>query len=382
MGSKPRKALLLTAFLLLFCCGCSRLYEGEYFHVTEVEETEYYDSAERNYAVRTYVGMKNAVQSLISSAAETGTIRVMDYSGSVQDDIARICLDATREFPMGAYAVEYISQSVVRILGYDEVKLRFSYRVSAEEMAEVRNAITLGDFYGFLEHAAESGQNHAVIQISSSSLTIQNTIDYLRNFYRAHPERLSAEPDVSVSFYPSENNVTKIVEFDLSFPENHEISENKLEELIEVASQTVMPFQNLTEGEQALLCCQHVAESIMDPGRGRTAYDALITGYPDSEGCAMAYKLLSNLLNLDCLVVEGRYNGDTRFWNIVKVDGEYYHVDSFACFGKMNVETCLCSDAEMMPGYWWDVDRYPDCSGSMSIQNVMDVIRARQNAEN
>jgi len=306
----------------------------------------------------------------------------MDYSGSVQDDIARICLDATRDYPMGAYAVEYISQSVVRILGYDEVKLRFSYRVSAEEMAEVRNAITLGDFYGFLENAVEGGQEHIVIQVSSSSLTGQNAIDYIQNYYRTHPERLVSEPAVSAVFYPSETNVTKIVEFNLSYLDSHDISESKLEELIQVASEIASPFQDLTEGEQALFCCQQVAESILTPGRGHTAYDALITGYPDSEGCAMAYKLLSNLIGLDCLVVEGRCNGDLRFWNIVKVDGEYYHVDSFACFGKMNVETCLCSDAEMIPGYWWDVDRYPDCGGSLSVQNVLDVIKARQDSEN
>ena len=98
------------------------------------------DTEEPYYEVRTYVGMKNAVQSLISARAETGTIRVKDYSSSVQDDIARVCLDATRDYPMGAYAVEYISHSISRILGYDEVNLRISYRLTAEEMSAVRSA--------------------------------------------------------------------------------------------------------------------------------------------------------------------------------------------------------------------------------------------------
>jgi hypothetical protein len=35
----------------------------------------------------------------------------------------------------------------------------------------------------------------------------------------------------------------------------------------------------------------------------------------------------------------------------------------------------------MIPRYWWDVDKYPACYGSLSVQQVMDVILARQNAE-
>ena len=139
--SKPRIVLLIAALLsLLLISGCSSFYDGEYSYVTSHEEPGALvgDTEEQYYEVRTYVGLKNAVQSLISSGEESGIIRVKDYPSSVQDDIARVCLDATKDYPMGAYAVEYISHSASRILGYDEVKLRISYRLTQEEMSSVR----------------------------------------------------------------------------------------------------------------------------------------------------------------------------------------------------------------------------------------------------
>ena len=184
----------MTALLaLLLLAGCSSFYDGEYSYVTSHEEpgTLVGDPEEQNYEVRTYVGLKNAVQSLISSGAESGTIQVKDYPSSIQDDIARVCLDATKDYPMGAYAVEYISHSVNRILGYDEVKLRISYRLSPEEMSSVRSASTLTDVYSMVESAVEIGLERITIQTSSLSVKEQTLLDYLHNLYRSHPELLT-----------------------------------------------------------------------------------------------------------------------------------------------------------------------------------------------
>ncbi len=56
--------LILPAALLL--SACSRFYDGEYSYITKHEEpgTLVGDTEEQYYEVRTYVGMKNAVQSL------------------------------------------------------------------------------------------------------------------------------------------------------------------------------------------------------------------------------------------------------------------------------------------------------------------------------
>ena len=382
--SKPQIVLLMTALLaLLLLAGCSSFYDGEYSYVTSHEEPGALvgDTEEQYYEVRTYVGMKNAVQSLISSGAESGTIRVKDYPSSVQDDIARVCLDATKDFPMGAYAVEYISHSVSRILGYDEVKLRISYRLSMEEMSSVRSASTLTDVYSMVESAVETGLDRITIQTSSLSVKGQTLLDYLHNLYRSHPELLTYEPKAVISFYPSEDSISKIVDFAFSYREEHEEAVERLAILNPAAEEIVLPFEGLTTQEKALYCCRDVALSVQNTRRGSTAYDALILGTADSEGCAMAYQLLCNLCGVDCRVVEGRMDGSIHYWNIISIDREYYHVDCSACIEKPIAEGFLFTDIQMISRYWWDVDKYPACYGSLTVQQVMDVIMARQNAE-
>lgn len=380
--SKPRKNLLLLILLTLFLLGgCSGFYDGEYSQITRHEEPGALveDTEGPYYEVRTYVGMKNAVQSLINARAETGTIRVKDYSSSVQDDIARVCLDATRDFPLGAYAVEYISHSVSRILSYDEVNLRISYRLTAEEMASIRSASTLTDVYSMVESAVENGLTSITIQTSSLSVKEQTLLNYLHNLYRTHPELLTSEPKTVISFYPSEESIGKIVDFSFSYREEHETAVQKLAELRPAAEKIARPLEGLTRQEQALYCCRDVAACVQNTGRGSTAYDTLILGNADSEGCAMAYQLLCNLCGIDCRVVEGRMEGSVHYWNIIGIDRDYYHVDCSNCVGGSLSGGFLFNDSQMIPRYWWDVDKYPPCNGELTLQQVLEVILARQN---
>ena len=141
------RCLALLLSVLLFA-GCSRFFEGSYTSITKHEEgSVLIHSDEPYFEVRTYVGMKNAVQALINAASETGSIHAVEYDGSVQDDIARVCLEATKEYPLGAYAVEFIGQSVSQILGYYEIALRISYRLTPDEIKSIGSVSSLSDLY-------------------------------------------------------------------------------------------------------------------------------------------------------------------------------------------------------------------------------------------
>ncbi len=363
-------ALLLSLALL---CGCARFFEGEYVSVTKHQESvELMDSEGQYYEVRTYVGMKNALYSMISSAMETGTIRVTDYSGSVEDDISRACLDATRDYPLGAYAVDYISHTVNRILGYQEIGLRIRYRMMPEEIAAVRQAITPADLYTMLENSVLIGKTHVAVQISSLAVNEGSVTGCIENYYRKHPELLSSKPALEVTFYPEEGAVTKILDISLSYRDSRETAAERLSALDRIAAGCASECEGYPEEIAALLCCQTVAQSIQSVGQGDTAYDALVLGASGSEGCAMAFQLLCNRCGLDCQVIEGRAEGLVRCWNLIRLEDEYYHVDCLACVGSSVSEGFLLADADMVLRYWWDVDKYPSCSGSLSAKQVVD----------
>ncbi|MBR5452785.1 MAG: hypothetical protein IKV54_01775 [Clostridia bacterium] len=59
-----------------------------------------------------------------------------------------------------------------------------------------------------------------------------------------------------------------------------------------------------------------------------TAYGALVRGRAFSGGYAMGMKYLLNSAGLVCDVVRGTADGSPHMWNIVYVDGKFYHLDS------------------------------------------------------
>ena len=95
----------------------------------------------------------------------------------------------------------------------------------------------------------------------------------------------------------------------------------------------------------------------------------------------MAYQLLYTMCGIPCQVISGRLNSNTHYWNLILLNGDYYHVDCSACIGNPVSSGFLFSDSQMVQKYWWDVDKYPACSGELTIQRVMDVILARQIAD-
>ena len=57
------------------------------------------------------------------------------------------------------------------------------------------------------------------------------------------------------------------------------------------------------------------------------AYGALVDGSAVCEGYARAMQLLLHRAGLECLLVNGKLDDEGHMWNIVKVDGQWYHLD-------------------------------------------------------
>ncbi len=58
-----------------------------------------------------------------------------------------------------------------------------------------------------------------------------------------------------------------------------------------------------------------------------TAYGALVEGSAVCEGYAEAFSLLCNEVGVDALLVTGTGNGGPHMWNVVKCNGQWYHMD-------------------------------------------------------
>jgi hypothetical protein len=66
-----------------------------------------------------------------------------------------------------------------------------------------------------------------------------------------------------------------------------------------------------------------------------TVYGALVEHKAVCEGIAKAVKLLLNMLDVKCIVVSGKYDGNGHAWNIVKIDDWSYNLDVTMDMGRV-----------------------------------------------
>jgi len=110
------------------------------------------------------------------------------------------------------------------------------------------------------------------------------------------------------------------------------------------------------------------------PTASFTAYGCLVLGKAVCQGYSEAFKLMSDLAALECIVVEGESQAsgsgwEGHAWNIVKVGGNYYHVDStfddpISSDGKdvLKYYYFNLSDRELSGRHRWNTSEYPACT--------------------
>ena len=77
-----------------------------------------------------------------------------------------------------------------------------------------------------------------------------------------------------------------------------------------------------------------------------------------SRAFALVYAAMCREAGLGCITVTGTRAGEPWYWNIIQMDGRYYHVDLLQCYQVDWFEGKLDGD---MSGYVWDYSAYPEC---------------------
>lgn len=98
------------------------------------------------------------------------------------------------------------------------------------------------------------------------------------------------------------------------------------------------------------------------------AYSALTTGRTICQGYAMtAYKMFK-ILGIECRIINGEKTGISHAWNLVKLDNNWYHLDSTNNDNIVRDRYLLKSDEFMKENnYTWNIYDYP-----ASVRNYYD----------
>ena len=361
-------ALILTVAAVLSLGGCSGIYNKEYLSISEYEPAvqESYSSKDK-ISVRNFSGLTVAILRFAYAGETEGRV-VFDssYEGDPLEDMASACWQVRTQDALCAYCVENIAYELTKIVTTNEASVYISYSSFCES---ADNIIHLPFSYGIestLREALENRDRTLVVLVASSSYSAEDIEGLLTKVYRENPAVVPREPQASVNMY-SGTGVQRLYEISINYGLTSDELEQRVAALQAIDAFSGLDTESLSEYERALAACRYLMDncSISDNSNDNTAYAALVNRRADSEGIAFAYVELCRQLGLECNIVYGQLFWEDYCWNIVKVDGNYYHVDATECIRSGLENGFLKNDESFWGNYRWDVASYPKCVGDL-----------------
>ena len=363
---KKLLCLLACALLPLLLCACSMLdkeYVSIHDYVPSVQEEK---SAGGRFTVRSADAIRSSLLSLVYDGQTEGTI-VFDaaYEGDAAKDLENACWSVRTEDALCVFCVENISYDFNKIVTVNEADVVISYSKAGVDPERVVRLGFSSEADGAILDALLRGDKRLTLLVGHSAFSAEDVSALVGRVYREHPTVTPGSPQTSVSLY-SGTGAQRLYDIQLDYG----VSDVKLKQararLTSFAPFAELDFSGLSEAELAYRACRWLMDNcaVTDNGGHNSAYAALIEREADSEGVAFGYVELCRQLGLECRIVYGQLDWQEHCWNIVKVDGTYYHVDVTQCAGAGLILGFMKNDEAFWGSYRWDVGSYPKCAGT------------------
>lgn len=365
-------ALVLCGALLL--SGCTAMLErGHETISTHVD----YAVMEDDSVLRaeSYQGLVSAILYFVSGHYAQGTIRLYNYTGDVEGDLANARDEVMYEDPLGAFTVRTLSYDTTRILTYYEVELRISYSRSFRELTELREVTGLAGVRQELARLVTEQKGSAVFlasYFSGDQAFLEALMDLAcysaPELYRHHDIR-----QVSIALYP-EAGTRRVVEVKLGWSQSVDAvaeEEKGYAQQLEGAAAALLeaaPSAGAEYTVEELAAIVREASGPRSPDGANLALDVL-AGEPASDfGLLMAMECLCRQCGIEVEPV----NGQAGLWLIVSTPSGYRHLlpqGLWPAEGAKEPEAepeeppqLLYTDQELAElGYSWPEALHPAC---------------------
>ena len=369
-----KRLLLLLLIMAALLTGCS-FFDETYLVESDFPLPDRKDSGSRDTVTVTNLSdLREAIRNTVAAGSSERTI-VFDssYTGNPTEDLASACWQVRTEDALCAYCVENIAYEMTQIVSRTETKLNVSYSSGALPVEEIISMPYATDLNDRIAEAISSGKKRLAILINRSILTSENMVQRFSEVYRDHPGLAPQEPHVSVSLF-SGSPSQRLYEILLT----NDLSETEFKREKEELDAIVFPPEDETEEYSIALDAFERLSGCCDPAGPPTVYAALVEKDASPEGIALGFVELCRRGGLECMIVDGQKDWEDHCWNIVRVDGRYYHVDLFAGME----EGFLKSDTDFWGSYRWTVNEYPKCEGDFGSEDEEEIPQSEETEEN
>ena len=365
----------LAALLLAMCllCGCS-LLNNEYVSIKDYTPSVQEESSDDGkVTVKNFSALKQALLKMAYAGKTEGTI-VFDaaYDGDTTADMASACWQVRTQDALCAYCVENMAYEINKIVTISEASVYISYSDVSEAAGAIRHLAFSSGVDNIIRDAFSEGEKKLVVLISRSSYSAEDMAAAVTRVYRENPALVPKEPLASVNMY-SGAGAQRLYEISINYGMTSDELDARTAQLQAVDAFAELDTSGMSEAELAYAACEYLMEhcAVSVDKSDNTAYAALVGGQANSEGAALAYIVLCRELGVDCRIVYGQEDWIEHCWNIVRIDGSYYHVDITAAIENGAEAGFLMNDEMAWGHYRWDVSSYPKCSGELRYSDLL-----------
>ena len=345
MRGRALAALALAALL----SGCSWM-DGSYVSVTPHEVAQSQTGEGITGTVSNYAELRSALVRMVDEGSTEALFTLKAYPRDVaQKDVDRAVEYVTKIYPIGSYAVESIDTEV----GTGALSVDITYSHTAQELAGIRTVRGMDGADKAIAEALDECADKLVLQISGFRDVDYNEI--VAACARRNPDRVMETPRVTVQDWPDRGE-ERVVELLFFYQTDRETLRAMREQVQPVFSSAAL-YVTGQASERTKFSQLHAFLMERFDYRyqsSRTpAYSLLCEGVGDSRAFAQVYAAMCSRIGLEAASISGTRDGEKHHWNLVRIDGVWYHRDllSSSQFRPMTEEE--------LTGYEWDRDSIP-----------------------
>lgn len=352
-----RKTIIcIAAALSLLLTGCSGWMDGS--HVSVTAHQEQIPSVQTgSVSAANYMQLRAALENMVKNGAETGVIHVPEYNSDLVEKGMQTAADyLCSRYPLGTYAIDTMTYEIGVSGGQPAISVGISYIHGRSEIRQIQKAADMAAVQELMERELDAcGEGIVVLVELYEELDIaQMAADYAVN----HPELVMETPQVAVGVYP-ESGYSRVVELKFTYQTSRDSLRQMQTQVGRVFTSAAYYINSDASDQQkyaqlyAFLMerFDYKAETSITP-----SYSLLCHGVGDSRAFAMVYAAMCKQAGLECRVISGTREGDPRSWNLIQLDGAYYHVDLLSSSEAGQLQRLT---DEQMEGYVWDYSAYP-----------------------
>lgn len=350
-----KKALCICVALALLLTGCAWL-DGEYHSVVPHTE-EGIPQSQDGVVVSGYLQLRDAVLDAVSTGTTDATFYITDVNTELVEQYMNAAINhICNNTAIGAYAVKSIRYESGTQADYWAVAVEIDYIHGRQQILRIKKVQDMDSLKKQVCNALSNFSDNTVIMVSRyEDLDI---VQFVQDYVFENPHVCMETPQVSAAIYP-ENGQERILELSFTYETSRETLRSMQESISPIFSAARLYVQGsedpLQKYEQLFSFLMerfdYTLETSITP-----AYSLLRYGVGDSKAFASVYSVMCENAGIDCQVVSGTRNGEAWYWNYVKIDDAFYHLDLLESSALGEFTPVL---SENMSGYVWDYSLFP-----------------------